>query len=167
MKIIGLLSDTHGYLHPSIVDFFDKCDEIWHAGDIGDTEVIKKLGKLCLVRAVYGNIDGLEIRKDYPDVQVFDCENVRTGMLHIGGYPGHYSPLAKQLIQAGKLKIFISGHSHILKVIYDKKYSMLHINPGAAGLYGFHQVITAIRFNIDGDQIKNLEIKEIERRKAV
>lgn len=164
MKTIGLLSDTHGYLHPSFSVFFQGCDEIWHAGDIGDLSVIRKLSEICPVRAVYGNIDGTEAREDHPEIQIFQCEEMRVGMVHIGGYPGNYSPQARKLIQREQLKIFISGHSHILKVMYDQNNSLLHLNPGAAGINGWHQVITMMRFKIDGDQVKDMEIKEIERK---
>lgn len=164
MMHIGLLSDTHGYLHPSSLDFFKECHEIWHAGDIGDLSVVRKLETLCRVRAVYGNIDGQEAREDHPEIQLFTCEAMKVGMMHIGGYPGNYSPLARKIIQREKPGIFISGHSHILKVMYDQQHSLLHLNPGAAGINGWHQVITMMRFSITGDQISDMEIKEIARK---
>ena len=161
MTRIALLSDTHNFLDPKIVKYFDQCDQIWHAGDIGTIAVCDELKKVKPLVAVYGNIDGQDIRKEYPKVQRFNCEQVDVLMIHIGGYPDHYSPDAKKLIQEKAPKLFICGHSHILKVIYDKKYSLLHINPGAAGNHGFHKVKTLVRFTIDKDQIKELEVVEL------
>lgn len=163
MKIIGLISDTHSSLHPSIVTFLSQCNEIWHAGDIGDLETAKTIASIKPLKAVYGNIDGQDIRSFYPHYQDFMCEDVKVLMIHIGGYPGRYSKEAKELIIEKKPKLFISGHSHILKVIPDKKYDLLHLNPGAAGKSGFHKVITAMKFIIDGSNIRDLEIMEIER----
>ena len=164
MKRIGLLSDTHGFIHPRVSVFFNDCDEIWHAGDIGNLETADKLAALKPLRAVYGNIDGNDIRTSYNEFEVFDCEEVRVLIIHIGGYPGSYTPKARQLIEQYRPKLFISGHSHILKVMPDKKYNLLHINPGSAGKQGLHQVITAVRFVIDGKDIKDLEVLEIERK---
>ena len=163
MKRIGLLSDTHGSLPVKTAEFFASCDEIWHAGDIGDLKTAKTLEGIKPLRAVYGNIDGADLRSYYPEFQVFECEKVKVVILHIGGYPGRYTPLARKLIQSHRPAMFISGHSHILKVIYDKKNQLLHINPGGAGKQGFHQVITLIRFVIDGENIKDLEILEVKR----
>ena len=163
MQKIGLLSDTHGSINPRILDFFAACDEIWHAGDIGNMETAEKLSDFKPLKAVYGNIDGQEIRNSYPKYQVFNCELVKVLMTHIGGYPGHYEKEARQLIVSEKPGIFISGHSHILKVMYDKKHELLHINPGAAGNSGFHNVITCVRFIIDGKDIRDLEVFEKER----
>ncbi len=163
MKRIGLLSDTHGFLHPSAFDFFKECDEIWHAGDIGDLSVIRKLETISPVRAVYGNIDGREAREEYPEIQIFDCEGFKVGIIHIGGYPGNYAPMVRSMILREKLSLFISGHSHILKVMYDQQNSVMHLNPGAAGINGWHQVITMMRFTITGDQLSDMEIKEISR----
>ncbi len=163
MQKIGLLSDTHGSINPRILDFFAACDEIWHAGDIGNMETAEKLSDFKPLKAVYGNIDGQEIRISYPKYQVFNCELVKVLMTHIGGYPGHYEKEARQLIVSEKPGIFISGHSHILKVMYDKKHELLHINPGAAGNSGFHNVITCVRFIIDGKDIRDLEVFEKER----
>jgi uncharacterized protein len=160
---IGLLSDTHNYLHPSVVDFLSKTDEIWHAGDMGNIEVAHKLSEIKPFKGVYGNIDGQDVRTVYPKELRFTCENVDTWITHIGGYPGRYNPEIKERISANPPKLFICGHSHILKVIYDKKLNLLHINPGAAGKYGLHQIITAIRFVINGNDIKDLEILEIRR----
>lgn len=163
MKKIGLLSDTHGFFDPKLFKFFDSCDEIWHAGDIGNIETADQLAKFKPLRAVYGNIDGTEIRLTYPLHQRFLCEDVDVWMTHIGGYPGKYDRSVREQIYANPPKLFISGHSHILKVIYDKKLSLLHINPGAAGNSGYHQVKTAIRFTISGSDIKDLEIWELPR----
>lgn len=163
MTRIGLLSDTHAYLSQTCFDFFADCDEIWHAGDIGDLATINSLMAFKTVRAVYGNIDGQGIRMSFPEVQAFWCEQVRVLMIHIGGYPGRYEKRALQLILKEKPGIFISGHSHILKVIYDKKHKLLHLNPGAAGIQGLHQKITMLRFVIDGSDIRDMEIKEIDR----
>ena len=164
MKRIGLLSDTHSYLNPKIAGFFADCDEIWHAGDIGDLETAKILGSMKRLRAVTGNIDGNELKSFYPHYQYFMCEEVKVLILHIGGYPGKYTPEARQLIRDLKPKIFITGHSHILKVINDPKNNLLHINPGAAGKQGMHQVSTLIRFVIDGEKIKDLEIIELPKK---
>jgi len=164
---VGLLSDTHGFLHPKLPDLFSGCDEIWHAGDIGNPETLYELRKIKPVRAVYGNIDGYPLTKILPVKEVFQCENIKVLMTHIGGYPGKYERNIRQIIIDLKPGLFISGHSHILKVIYDKKYKLLHINPGAAGKIGMHKVITLIRFTAEGDKISNLEIIELEQRNKV
>jgi len=161
MKRIGLLSDTHGYLDDRILAYLGECDEIWHAGDIGNSETAQKLSALKPLRAVSGNIDGTELRQEYPLHLRFICEEVDVLMIHIGGYPGHYSSEVRKEINLLTPKLLISGHSHILKVIYDNKYKLLHINPGAAGIQGFHQVRTLIRFSIDKEVIKDLEVIEL------
>lgn len=161
MRRIGLLSDTHGYMDDRITTYLNECDEIWHAGDIGNTDTAQKLSALRPFKAVSGNIDGIELRQDYPLHLRFVCEEVDVLMIHIGGYPGHYSPEARKEINSLVPKLFISGHSHILKVIYDSKYQLLHINPGAAGIQGFHQVRTLIRFTIEKALIKDLEVIEL------
>ena len=163
MPSIGLLSDTHGSVHPRILDFFSNCDEIWHAGDIGNVELADQLSAFKPFTAVYGNIDGTELRISYPKNQIFSCDEVKVLMTHIGGYPGRYEREARQLIENEKPGLFICGHSHILKVMYDKKYSLLHINPGAAGNSGFHNVITCVRFVIEGVDIRNLQVFEKQR----
>ncbi len=163
MKRIGLISDTHTFIHPGLFNSFKECDEIWHAGDIGNIETADNLAAFKPLRAVYGNIDSHQVRVVYPEFQIFRCEGVKVLMTHIGGYPGRYQPLIRNLIVKEKPGLFISGHSHILKVIYDNKYQLLHINPGAAGKSGLHQVITFVRFTIDGKQIKDLEIVEFQR----
>ncbi|MFO8086714.1 MAG: metallophosphoesterase family protein [Bacteroidales bacterium] len=164
MKSIGLLSDTHGFVHPSLRDFLKKTDEIWHAGDIGSYDIIADIRQDKPFRAVYGNIDDMDIRNEFPEYQSFWIEGVKVIMLHIGGYPYHYSQKAKALINNHQPNLFISGHSHILKAMFDKKYKMLHLNPGAAGKQGFHQYITFMRFEIDNKRIKNLEIAEHPRK---
>ncbi|MBI2269584.1 MAG: metallophosphoesterase family protein [Bacteroidetes bacterium] len=158
---IGLLSDTHNYLDPAAVKYLNVCDEIWHAGDIGTISVCEQLEQIKPLRAVYGNIDGQDIRKVYPRVQRFMCEKVDVLMTHIGGYPERYDAEVKKLIQEKPPGLFICGHSHILKVIFDKKYNLLHINPGSAGNYGFHKVKTLVRFTIDKETIKDLEVVEL------
>lgn len=161
MTRIALLSDTHNYLDPKIFKYFDSCDQVWHAGDIGTISVCQELQKIKPLTAVYGNVDGPDIRKVYPKNQRFFCEGVDVLMTHIGGYPGHYAPDAGKLIQERPPKLFICGHSHILKVMFDKKYNLLHINPGAAGISGFHKVKTLVRFSIDREDIKDLEVIEL------
>jgi uncharacterized protein len=163
MKRIGLLSDTHTFIDEKVLDFFKDCDEIWHAGDIGNIESADKISDFKPLKAVYGNIDGQDVRAVYPKIQSFNCEEISVLMTHIGGYPGKYEKEMKKLIEKIKPKLFISGHSHILKVIYDNKNELLHINPGAAGKSGMHKVKTAVRFVINGKEIKDLEVFEINR----
>lgn len=164
MVRIGLLSDTHSYLFKdSIERFFSDVDEIWHAGDIGSVEVIDYLRAFKPLRAVYGNIDGQNIRAIFPKYRVMQCENVKIVMTHIGGYPTRYEKEALEMIKRERPKIFISGHSHILKVQYDKSNDLLHINPGAAGKYGFHTVSTLVKFAIEGADIKDMNIMEIKK----
>ncbi|MFW6019711.1 MAG: metallophosphoesterase family protein [Bacteroidales bacterium] len=158
MKNIGLISDTHGFVHPKLTSFFKDVDEIWHAGDIGDYRIIDQLSNTKPFRAVYGNIDDTNIRKKFPEYLVFTIEKVTVVILHIGGYPGKYTTLAKQLINQESPDLFISGHSHILKAMYDKKHKLLHLNPGAAGKQGLHQHITFMRFFIDKERIHDLEV---------
>ncbi len=161
MKTIGLLSDTHSFLDKRIFTHFADVDEIWHAGDWGSYEVAKTLKSFKPLRGVYGNIDGQDIRIDFPKTLRFKCEEVDVLMTHIGGYPGRYAPEIRQELMKNPPKLFISGHSHILKVQYDKLWDLLHINPGAAGKHGFHQVQTLVRFEIDGNNIQNLEVIEL------
>ncbi|ATA68517.1 metallophosphoesterase family protein [Capnocytophaga cynodegmi] len=162
MKIL-LLSDTHSYIDDRIIAHAQQVDEIWHCGDFGSIEVIETLKKIKPLRGVYGNIDDAKIRAEFPEVNRFYCEDVEVLMIHIGGYPNKYSPLAKKEIELKTPKIFISGHSHILKVMYDKKYQLLHLNPGAVGKHGWQKVRTMIRFEIDKKEIKNIEIIEFQR----
>ena len=165
MKQIGLLSDTHGFIDERLYSFFEKCDELWHAGDIGNIETADQLAKFKPFRAVFGNIDDFKLRLQYPQMLRFECEQTDVLITHIGGYPNHYEPDIKAIIHVKPPKLFIAGHSHILKVIFDKRFNMLHINPGAAGNSGFHKVKTAVRFVIDGSEIKDLEIWESSRMK--
>ncbi len=164
MKRIALLSDTHSYLDERIVALLGECDEIWHAGDIGSCEVTDLLMQVKPLKAVVGNIDGADLRVQFPPLLRFKCEEVDVLMTHIGGYPGHYDRHLLPELKANPPKLLIAGHSHILKVIYDPKLQLLFINPGAAGQHGFHLVRTIIRFTIDGDQIKNLEVVELGQR---
>ncbi|MCK5169563.1 MAG: metallophosphoesterase family protein [Bacteroidales bacterium] len=163
MKKIGLLSDTHGHVDEKILNFFKDCDEIWHAGDIGNIETADKIVNYKPLKAVYGNIDGQDVRIVYPKIQFFKCEDVNVLMTHIGGYPGKYEREMNGIIKKLKPKLFISGHSHILKVIYDKKNDLLHINPGASGKSGLHKHQTVVRFTINGKEIKDLEVFEKNR----
>ena len=163
MKIL-LLSDSHSYIDDRILEYAKNADEIWHCGDFGNLEVIEKLEKIKPLRGVYGNIDGTEIRKIFPEVLRFKCEDVEVLMIHIGGYPNKYTPLAKKEISDKAPKLFISGHSHILKAMYDQKNSLLHLNPGAMGKVGWHQMRTMMRFEINGDQIENLEVIELGKK---
>ncbi len=167
MRRIGLLSDTHGFIDQKVFDFFKDCDEIWHAGDFGNIETLDKLSAFKPLKGVYGNIDGQEVRQVFKKHLKFRCEEVKVWITHIGGYPGHYDHSVKPGILQDPPDLFISGHSHILKVIYDKKLNFLHINPGAAGNTGFHTVKTLLRFTIDGKNIKDLEIMEIDRNSQV
>lgn len=162
MKKIGLISDTHNFLDPKVGKYFKDCDEVWHAGDVGTIKVIDDLLKVVpTVRGVYGNIDGQDIRNYFPKNLRFNCEDVDVWMTHIGGYPNRYSLDVKEKIAKNPPKLFISGHSHILKVMFDKKLNLLHINPGAAGKHGFHKVKTIVRFTIDKENIKDLEVIEL------
>ncbi|GGG34274.1 phosphoesterase [Christiangramia forsetii] len=145
-----------------ILHYAEQADEIWHAGDIGNLEVIDKLEAIKPLKAVYGNIDNAEIRKEFPLNNRFMCEEVDVWITHIGGYPGRYSPPIKDIIKKNPPKIFISGHSHILKVMNDKNLNLLHMNPGAAGKQGFHQKRTMLRFKINGQEISDLEVIELE-----
>lgn len=164
MKKIGLLSDTHGYLDKKVFEYFDQCDEVWHAGDIGNASVSEALSNFKILKAVSGNIDGSEIRGMHPVNQVFLCEDVKVFITHIGGYPGNYSPEAKNKIALHQPDLFICGHSHILKVMHDRQNNLLHINPGAAGKTGWHKIKTMVRFDINGKKIENLEVIELGMR---
>lgn len=161
MKKILLLSDTHSHIDETILKYVKLADEVWHAGDIGDLKVTDTIQKLKPLRAVFGNIDNHEARLEFPLNNRFFCEGVDVLITHIGGYPGKYSPVIREEITKNPPKLFICGHSHILKVMFDKKLNCLHMNPGAAGISGFHQKRTMLRFEIDGDKIQSLEIIEI------
>ena len=161
MTRIGLLSDTHYFLDQTIFQHFESCDEIWHAGDFGTIELANSLSAFKPLRGVYGNIDGYDIRSVYPEKQLFGCEDVKVMIIHIGGYPPKYNPSTKKQILSDHPQLFISGHSHILKVMYDKSMNCLHMNPGAAGKQGWHKMRTIIRFVIDGKDIKDCEVIEL------
>lgn len=163
MKKIGLLSDTHGWIYPGIFEFFEDCDEIWHAGDIGDLATLQKLEAFKPVRAVYGNIDGRDIMLECPEALSFICEGLKVSMKHIGGYPGRYERSALALLDREKPGLFIAGHSHILKIMNDFKRDMLYMNPGAAGKTGLHSLITCIRFRIEGESVRDPEVLEKNR----
>lgn len=164
MKRILLLSDTHSYMDDRILKYAEDADEIWHAGDFGNLQVIEALEQLKPLRGVYGNIDDSKIRTIFPEVSSFMCEDVKVLMIHIGGYPGKYSPLAKKEIETQKPQLFISGHSHILKAMNDSKNNLLHLNPGACGTQGWHKVRTMMRFSINGKNIQDLEVIELGAR---
>ena len=161
---IGCLSDTHGFLHERLLEFFSDVDEIWHAGDIGSSKLIEFLEEKKPLRAVYGNIDGSDVRKIVPANQTFMVEDRRVWITHIGGYPGNYDRSIKASIGSDPPDIFVCGHSHILRVIYDKNLNLLYLNPGAAGKSGFHNVMTALRFTIDKKEIYDMEVWEMQRR---
>jgi hypothetical protein len=164
MLKIGLLSDTHHFLDEAIFRHFDSCDEIWHAGDFGTAELAGQLAAFKPLRGVYGNIDGQDIRTDYPEKLRWQSEAVSVFMIHIGGYPPRYNPAVKKELLAHPPQLFICGHSHILKIMYDEKLQCLHMNPGAAGRQGWHQVRTLIRFTIDGPAMKDCEVIELGKR---
>lgn len=161
MTKILLLSDSHSYIDNRILEYASQADEIWHCGDFGNMDVIEQLEKIKPLKGAYGNIDNAKIQSEFPEVNRFFCEKLEVVMIHIGGYPGKYSPLAKKEITQKAPKLFISGHSHILKAMYDEKNNLLHLNPGACGKQGWHKVRTMMRFVVDGDEIKDLEVIEL------
>ena len=163
MKKILLISDTHSYIDDRIIHYAKNADQVWHAGDIGNIKVIDCLKEVSKVKAVYGNIDNKIIRNEYPENLRFKCEEVDVWITHIGGYPGRYSKKIKNIINDNPPDLFVCGHSHILKVINDKKLNLLHINPGAIGKQGFHKVRTMVRFEISKKEINNLEIIEFKK----
>lgn len=167
MKKILLISDTHGHLDKNLFKHINEADEVWHGGDIGDLDLVKQIEKLKPFKAVYGNIDGTPVRALYPENLIFICEELKVFITHIGGYPGKYPARIKQEFQTHKPQLFICGHSHILKVMYDKDYQLLHINPGAAGAFGFHHIKTAVKFDVEGKDIKNLAVIEFGKRTAI
>lgn len=165
---IGLLSDTHSYLDTKIISYFNGCDEIWHAGDIGNKAVADELEKIKPVRAVFGNIDDPVMQARYPEDLWFDCEGLSVWITHIGGAPPNYNPRIKKILKERIPDIFICGHSHILRIKNDAAYkNMLYINPGAAGNHGFHNIKTIVRFEVIGKEIKNLEVIELGKRGAI
>lgn len=161
MTRIGLISDTHSFLDPKIFEHFAECDQIWHAGDVGDIKIFDDLNAFKPTKAVYGNIDGREVRLSCPLDQMFECEGHKIYMTHIGGYPGRYNEHSRIQIREFKPDIFICGHSHILKIIPDKQFNLLHINPGAAGNVGFHQVRTLVRFSLAPGKITDMQVIEL------
>ncbi|PIE49836.1 MAG: YfcE family phosphodiesterase [Flavobacteriales bacterium] len=164
MKKILLLSDTHGHIDEKIIKHVKWADEVWHAGDIGTLATADNLKSLKPLRAVYGNIDSHEIRQEFPLDNIFTIEKTKVFITHIGGHPGKYNPRVKEILLNNDLDIFICGHSHILKVMYDKKHKVLHLNPGAAGNHGFHSIRTMLRFTLNNGKIENLEIVELAKR---
>ena len=166
MLRIGLLSDTHGYFDHRIGEHFRECHEIWHAGDIGNMEVVRQLSRIAPVIAVYGNIDGYPVRSEFPLHQRLTREGVDIWMTHIGGYPGRYDPRIRSRLEENPPDLFISGHSHILKVMPDKKLGLLHMNPGSAGRSGLHHVRTLLRFEVENGKIGNVDVIELGTRSA-
>jgi putative phosphoesterase len=164
MTRIGLISDTHNFLDEAVFRYFQNCDEVWHGGDFGTVEIANRLKEFKPLKGVYGNIDGYDVRSIYPQKLVWKCEDVTVYITHIGGYPGRYAPGIKQDLISNGATLFISGHSHILKVIYDDKINCLHMNPGAAGKQGWHKIRTLLRFAIDGANIKDCEVIELGNR---
>lgn len=161
---IGLISDTHGFLDDDVFKYFSKCDEIWHAGDFGNKEIADALRIIKPLRGVHGNIDGPDIRQEFEELAIFKCEEVKVMMKHIGGYPPKYNPATKKQIIEEKPKLFVSGHSHILKILFDDALQCLHINPGTAGRQGWQQIRTIVRFAIDGSDIKDCEVIELGKK---
>jgi putative phosphoesterase len=164
MTKIGLISDTHSFLDEAVFKHFEECDEIWHAGDFGNAELADRLSEFKPLRGVYGNIDGQQLRRMFPEHLKFRCEDMDVWMTHIGGYPGKYAPNVKREIYTKPPGLFICGHSHILKVMYDKTIGTLHLNPGAAGKTGWHKVRTLLRFHITEQKIHNLDVIELGNR---
>ena len=158
MMRIALLSDTHSYIDAGILRALEGADEVWHAGDFGSAEVIEKLREVAPLKGVWGNIDGLPIRNDFPETALFHCEGVKVMMRHIGGYPGRYAKGVKDILLPEKPQLFISGHSHILKIMPDRALDLIHINPGAAGRQGWHKVRTLVRFVVDGAALKDMQV---------
>lgn len=167
MTKIGLLSDTHSYIDPKVYKYFKDVDEIWHAGDIGSVTVTDTLAKFKPLRVVYGNIDNHELRAEFKETEIFTLDGVKVMMTHIGGYPHRYAPGISSELQIEKPDLFICGHSHILKVIFDKKLQLLHMNPGACGFHGFHKVKTLLRFELNKGKIENLEVIELGPRQKL
>lgn len=159
---IGLLSDTHGFLDEAIFTYFEKCDEVWHAGDFGPVDVMDRLKAFKPLRGVFGNIDGQEIRSELPEDLHWRCEGVRVYMTHNGGYPGHYTPRVAEQLDQHKPTLFICGHSHITRVMRDVKRKLLHMNPGACGRVGWHEKRTLLRFRVEGEKINNVELVELD-----
>jgi uncharacterized protein len=161
---IGLISDTHGYLDDSVFTYFENCDEVWHAGDFGEGEIAKRIKEKKNLKGVFGNIDTPSTRNEFPEQLVFMCEEVKVMIRHIGGYPPRYNTATKKELLLHKPQLFITGHSHILKIMFDDKLQCLHINPGAAGKQGWHQVRTIIRLVIDGKNMTDCEVIELGKK---
>ena len=164
MKRIGIISDTHGYLDEAVFVHFKDCDEIWHAGDFGTDALAEQLRAFKPLRGVFGNIDGQDIRAHYPELLEWICEDIKVMMLHIGGYPPKYNRLTKPLIEAHRPQLFITGHSHILKIMFDDALQCLHINPGAAGKQGWHKIRTLVKLDINGKNMTNCKVIELGSR---
>ena len=164
---IGIISDTHSYLDDAVFKHFADCDEVWHAGDFGSEELVESLQAFKPLKGVWGNIDGAPIRQIFPEVNRFACEGVEVLMTHIGGYPGRYAPTIKGEITSRPPKLFIAGHSHILKIQFDEKLQCLHINPGAAGRHGWHQVRTLVKLKIEGSLMKDCQVIELGKRSSI
>lgn len=162
MKRIGLLSDTHSCIDDRYARYLGECEEIWHAGDVGDIGVVRHLEGICpVVRGVSGNIDHGEVCRRFKELEIFEVEGVKVWMSHIGGYPGHYAPGVKRMLRDEGIRLMVTGHSHILKVMHDRELDMLHINPGAAGHHGWQKVRTLVRFTLDAGDIADLEVIEL------
>ncbi|MCM1290646.1 MAG: metallophosphatase family protein [Prevotella sp.] len=163
MKKIGILSDTHGYWDDRYAYYFKGCDEIWHAGDVGDISILEKLSDIAIVRGVCGNVDHGVVRRQLKELEIFEVEGIRVLLTHIGGYPGKWSPGMKNLLRDNKINLMVDGHSHILKVMYDRNLRLLHINPGAAGQQGWQQVRTLVILTIDGNEMKECQVIELSK----
>ncbi len=166
MKKIGILSDTHGFWDDRFTVHFADCDEIWHAGDVGDYTIIERLETICHVRGVSGNIDHGMVKRKLPELDIFHCENVKVLLTHIGGYPGKWAPGLKKLLTDEAINLAVDGHSHILKVMFDRQLNLLHINPGAAGQQGWQRVRTLVKLTIDGFDMRDCEVIELAARKS-
>ena len=165
MKRIGIISDTHGNWDDRYTRHFSDCDEIWHAGDVGDYSIIGRLSEICRVRAVCGNIDHGETRRKLRETEIFDCEQVRVLLTHVGGYPGKWARGLERLLKDYEIRLAVDGHSHILKIMYDQGLGILSVNPGAAGLQGWHSVRTLVKLTVDGAEMRDCEVIELGRHK--
>lgn len=167
MKKILLISDTHGFLEPRLIKHIESADEVWHAGDIGTLDLCGRIEAIKPLRAVFGNIDDVKIRAQYPENLLFECEGLKVLITHIAGSPGKYPARVNQLLQKNPVGLFICGHSHILKIMYNPQFKLLHINPGACGVHGFHNVKTAVRFEIENGETKNMAVIELGKRTSL
>lgn len=164
MKKIAIISDTHNHYEKELINYASQCDEIWHAGDIGSLQLADDIAQIKPLRAVYGNIDGKDVRSEYSEINLFECEGVKVMIKHIVGYPGKYDLQMRELLLQHKPNLLVAGHSHICKVMYDKHYDLLFVNPGALGLSGFHKVRTMVRLTIDNGAMKDCEVIELSKR---